>query len=68
MKRQSIPTERAALRDYVASFSTRREAADLLGISLTHLGDMLQGNRNISKGVLAVLGFVRETTVRKVEK
>lgn len=50
-----------ALRRMVDAHVTQRAAAEKLGLSQTHLSDLLRGRRTFSESVLAKLGLRRET-------
>ena len=50
-----------ALRRIVDSCVTQKAAAEKLGLSQTHLSDLLRGRRTFSEATLAKLGLRRET-------
>ena len=56
--------EQRTLRAFCAQFPTQREAAQQLGITSSHLSDLLRDRRTFSVRVLDVLGL-RRTVVRR---
>lgn len=53
------------LEAFVKQFPTRAAAAKALEIGEPYLHDMLNGNRNISQGILQKLGLEKIVTVVK---
>jgi plasmid maintenance system antidote protein VapI len=50
-----------ALRRLVEACVTQKAAAEKLGVSQTHLSDLLRGRRTFSEATLSKLGLRRDT-------
>lgn len=56
-----------ALRERVSDKGSQKDVANEIGVSTTHLSDVLSGNRNLGGKILDRLGFVKITLHVKKE-
>lgn len=64
---KSISEMFAMLREFVDIHSTKKEAAEILGVSESYLGDLYHGRRTICASIAQKFGYKKKTVFEQIE-